>query len=399
MKKLLTFILFIPVLAFAQSDSTQRELPPPVPWYKSISLRGFAQFRYNRFLETNPKLKFEAGDKSMGDGGGLFLRRVRLIFYGKLSERIYFLIHEDFASAASSGGLNFGQMRDAFMDIGIDKKNRIRLRLGQSKIPYGFENMQSSQFRAPLDRSDAINSGIPNEHDLAAIAYWTPSKIKDRYTEHSNDRMKGTGDYGVFSIGVFNGQTMNKPELNNEQHIVSRVAYPFKIGGQVFEPSIQAYTGHYVMASDQLSPGIKVKYDKSYLDQRAAISLVLFPKPFGIQAEYNIGQGPEFNRATDSIECKKLTGGYFILNYLCKYKTNIIIPFIRMQYYEGGKKNELDARSYKVHETEIGIEWLPIKNFGFTAQYTISNRRFEDYKLRDNTQSGKLLRLQAQVNF
>ncbi len=400
MKKLLLFSLFLPFVTNAQqADSIKGDFQKGTHWYDNVSFRGFVQFRYNRLLETNPKLKCEACDKSMGDDGGLFLRRARLIFYGQVSERVYFLIHEDLVSAASTSGLNYGQLRDAFMDLGLDKKNEFRIRLGQSKVPYGFENMQSSQFRSPLDRSDAINSGIPNEHDLAALFYWSPTNVKKRFADMSNDRMKGSGDYGVVAFGVFNGQTLDKPELNNELHVVGRVAYPFKIGNQIIEPSLQAYTGHYVIATDQMSTGVKVKYDRSYLDQRAAASFVLYPRPFGIQAEYNIGVGPEFIKVTDSIEDKKLQGGYILFNYAMKYKKQYIYPFVRLQYYSGGKKNELDARSYTVNEFEGGIEWLPIKNFELTAQYTISSRRFEDYKNQDNLQKGNLLRLQAQVNF
>jgi len=72
---------------------------------------------------------------------------------------------------------------------------------------------------------------------------------------------------------------------------------------------------------------------------------------------------------------------------------------VRMQYYEGGKKHERDARSYKVNEYEIGIEWLPYKNFEVVAMYTFSNRRYEDFAKRDNFQTGSLLRIQLQVNF
>jgi hypothetical protein len=80
-------------------------------------------------------------------------------------------------------------------------------------------------------------------------------------------------------------------------------------------------------------------------------------------------------------------------------KKQLIIPFARWHYYDGGKKHELDARSYTVNEYEFGIEWQPFKNFEFVAMYTISERRFEDYKLQFNRQKGSLLRLQAQFNF
>jgi hypothetical protein len=124
----------------------------------------------------------------------------------------------------------------------------------------------------------------------------------------------------------------------------------------------------------------------------------MYPRPFGFQAEYNIGRGPEFNKSTNSIEVQNLQGGYITLNALVKIKKHFLYPFVRLQYYEGGKKHERDARSYKVNEYEIGIEWQPYKNFEFVAMYTFSNRRYEDSQNPTNFQTGSLLRLQLQVN-
>ncbi len=392
-------------LAVVSKDSVvtkpveKKEEAPKKKWYDLISIRGYVQIRYNRLLETNPHLTCEQCDKSWGENGGIFLRRARIIFFGQLTPRIYFYIQPDFASAASSTAQNFAQLRDAYIDLGIDKNNEFRVRIGQSKIPFGFENMQSSQNRLPLDRSDGINSAFSNERDMGAFFYWAPKKIRQRFSMLVVDQFKGSGDYGVFGFGVFNGQTANKSDLNNEQHVVARLSYPFEIGSQIIEPGIQGYTGNYVLSSAQLTPGVKTNSDMNYKDERAAASFILYPRPFGIQAEYNIGRGPEFNKQTDSIEVRDLSGGYLMVSYRLKVKSHLLFPFARIQYYEGGKKHELDARSYKVNDLEMGVEWQPSKHFEFVAMYTISSRTYEDYKTQDNTQQGSLLRLQAQLNF
>lgn len=396
MKKLLTAFMLYTVSAFGQSDTAI--LPKP-KWFESFSIRGYMQVRYNRLLETNPQLKCDQCDRSWGENGGVFIRRMRIIFSGQIHERVYFYVQPDFASAPSSSSLNFAQLRDAYFDLGIDRKNEFRLRLGQSKIPFGFEDMQSSQNRLPLDRNDGINSAFSNERDLGGFFYWAPSKTRDLFSDLVQDGLKGSGDYGVFGFGVFNGQTANRPEQNNNLHIVSRITYPFKIGDQIIEPSIQGYTGKYVVTPDQTSAGTKLKADRNYLDERIAASFVLYPKPFGIQAEYNMGRGPEFNPVTDSIETKNLHGGYATFSYMLKLKDQVIFPFIRLQTYNGGKKHELDARSYDVNELELGVEWQPFRQFELVAMYTISERRFEDFQKQDNTQKGRLLRLQAQINF
>lgn len=383
---------------FGQKTS-QEQKEKKTSWFESFSIRGYIQARYNRLLETNAQLKNEQGDKSWGADGGFFLRRVRIILYGQVYKNVYFYLQPDFGSSASTTGLHFGQLRDCYFDIGVDKNNEFRFRIGQSKVPFGFENMQSSQNRLPLDRNDALNSAVSNERDLGLFFYWAPKKIRERFSKLVSEGYKGSGDYGVLGLGAYNGQTANKPELNNRPHIVARLTYPFKIGNQMIEPSIQGYTGKYVIAKDQLTTGVKYVKDLNYIDQRVAASFVMYPKPFGIQAEYNIGKGPEFNPTTDSIEVQNLTGGYITLNYMARIKKQLLLPFVRAHYYDGGKKHEKDARSYTVKELELGVEWQPSKNFELVAMYTISNRRFEDFALQNNTQAGRLLRLQAQVNF
>jgi hypothetical protein len=365
-------------------------------WYDNFQIRGYLQVRYNRLLETNPDLKCEQCDKSWGENSGFFIRRARLIFSGQISKRVYFYIQPDFASSAGSTG-NIAQLRDAYFDLGLDKNNEFRIRLGQSKVPYGFENMQSSQNRLPLDRNDALNSSVSNERDMGAFFYWAPKAKRELFSSLIKDGLKGSGDYGVFAFGVYNGQTANQAERNDNLHVVSRFSYPFKIKNQIIEPGIQAYTGKYVLLST--SPEVKKAANNEYLDQRIAASFIVYPKPFGIQAEYNVGRGPEYNKFSDSIEVQGLKGGYITLSYMLKIGKQTLIPFFRGQYYEGGKKHELDARSYKLNEYEIGFEWQPHKTFELVAMYTISHRRFEDHAKPENFQQGNLLRLQAQINF
>ena len=403
MKLLLTAFLLVSISALGQVDtgSAKASVSQPVQkkWYDNISLRGYVQIRYNRLLETNDQLKCEQCDRSWGQNGGIFLRRARLVISGQIHERVYFYFQPDFASAPSTSAQNFAQIRDAYVDLGLDKKNEFRIRLGQSKLPYGFENMQSSQNRLPLDRNDGMNSSLANERDLGAFFYWATTEKRKLFSSLVSDGLKGSGDYGLFALGVFNGQTANRPEQNNELHVVGRFTYPMEIGNQIIEPSIQAYTGKYVVTGDQVSAGTKLVAGGNYKDERVGASFVLYPKPFGIQAEYNVGRGPEFNTATDSIEERSLQGGYATFSYMARLGKQIIFPFVRIHQYNGGKKHELDARSYDVKELELGIEWQPNRYFELVAQYTISERRFEDFRLQNNLQKGNLLRLQAQLNF
>jgi len=286
-----------------------------------------------------------------------------------------------------------------YFDLGLDKENEFRLRVGQSKVPFGFENMQSSQNRLPLDRADALNSAVSNERDMGVFFYWAPKKTRELFSSLVREGLKGSGDYGVFGLGVYNGQTANKPEANLNRHVVGRISYPFAVKNQIIELGIQGYKGLYTFGSSQLSSGVGINEDKTYADERVAASLVVYPKPFGIQAEYNIGRGPEFDVLLDSITTQKLSGGYVTASYKLNWKEQTFIPFTRFQKYSGGKKHELDARSYDVEELEIGMEWQPAKQFELVVMYTMSERRYEDFANQDNKQKGNLMRIQAQINF
>ncbi|WP_026950884.1 porin [Algoriphagus mannitolivorans] len=379
----------------AENDSLPEKNPEPVKaasWYDKIQIRGYAQFRYNGLFVTNPDLKCDQCDKSWGGEPGFFFRRIRFVFFGQIHPRVYFYIQPDFAS----GGGNFGQIRDAYIDLGLDEKNEFRIRFGQSKMPFGFENLQSSQNRLPLDRDDALNSGLPNERDLGVLFYYAPEKIRKRFSYLTSSGLKGSGDYGVFGLGIYNGQGPNNLDQNETFHVVSRLTYPFQLAsGQIIEGSLQAYAGKYVIPRNP-----KTDFDQTeFRDFRYGPSLIIYPQPFGLQMEYNWGRGPEYDPEIKDVKEAALGGGYVLASYMIKSGTRTFIPFSRYQYYKGGKKFELDATKHRVKELEIGVEWQFNKNFELVTMYTVSNRTFENSLNPDNTQKGSLLRLQAQVNF
>jgi len=393
-----------------EKEKLAKEKADKEAWYNKISLRGYVQVRYNGLFSTNDKVSCEQCDKSWGttstapnaeSNNGFFMRRARIVFSGQVHPNVYVYIQPDFASSPTTGVNHFAQIRDAYADISFDKKREYRVRLGQSKVPFGFENMQSSQNRLTLDRNDGLNSGVANERDLGAFFYWAPSEIRERFAMLIKEGYKGSGDYGVFAFGAYNGQTANKSEANRNLHVVTRITYPFVIGNQIIEPGLQAYTGKYAFTTE-LSSGVTTPNKQYTLDQRVGATFVLYPKPFGIQTEYNFGKGPRYNKTTNTVDVSDLEGGYVLLNYkwdINKAKHHFLYPFAKFQYYDGGKKFEKDARSYVVRDYELGVEWQPFKAFELVAEWVISDRTFEDSALPFNRQQGNLLRLQAQFNF
>jgi hypothetical protein len=410
-----TLILFLlcssTVSVVAQSDTTKltvqnaldKVVPPQVKkshWYDKIQLRGYTQVRYNRLLETNPDLKFE-GDRSVGDKGGAFIRRARLIFFGDISSHLFLYYQVDFASNASSTNMHFGQIRDLYADIYVDTGKVFRFRVGQSKVPFGFENMQSSQNRLALDRADALNTAVPSERDLGAFFYWTPRKARYRYDYLGDKGLKGSNNYGVFGFGVYNGQSTNKPELNNSLHAVARLSYPFGFGKQILEIGIQGYTGFFTLESGQASSGVKKNSTSTYRDKRAAFSIALAPQPFGLLAEYNVGESPMYDVNRDSIVTAPLEGGFVTAFYMIKLKkvNQTLIPYVRAQYYTGGVKIATDAKALKMNEYDFGIDYQIMKSLEITASYVYSLRHTSDKAKEFYNQDGRLLRIQVQFNY
>jgi hypothetical protein len=289
-------------------DSTAAERP----WYDRLSIRGYAQFRYNRLLETNEHLKCSTCDRSIGENGGFFLRRARLVVTGKVNDRISISIQPDFASEVG-GRENALVLRHYYADVYLDSAKSFRARIGQSEVTTGFEAIQSSSRRAPLDRADAMESAAPGEQDLGVFVMWAPSRLKQRLRDLQTNALKGTGDYGIVTVGAYNGQGGNRAEANDAPHVIARVAYPFRVGKQDIEVEAYGYTGTYTIANGQRAAG--VGGDDDFADRRVGGAFIYYPEPFGIQAEWSVGKGPRYDAPTNSIVDRPVRGGYGMLTY------------------------------------------------------------------------------------
>ncbi len=391
----LAALFSVPSLAAAQGAPATDSATPPSAWYERLSLRGYAQIRYNRLLETNPELRCEQCDRSIGRNGGFMIRRARLVLAGMVHPRMFVYIQPDLATEIG-GQLHALQVRDLYADIFLNEGQDFRLRIGQSKVPWGWENLQSSSNRLALDRNDALNSAVPNERDLGLVGFWTPTAARERYTILSDSGLKGSGDYGVVAVGVMNGQTPNRAEANDGRHVFARLTYPFRLAsGQFVELGVQAYHGRFVVPQRTSD----VAGERQFPEERVAFTAVVYPQPFGIQAEWTTGRGPEFVPDERTIAVRALHGGYVQTMWRTALGGQPLIPYVRAHRYDGGKKHELDARRYRVRELEIGAEWLVFRALELTAAYVFGDRTTSDGLRADDRQHGSFLRLQAQVNY
>lgn len=359
---------------------------PEKHWYDRLHVRGYTQVRYNRIGATNPHLKNDQGDKSIGDSGGIYLRRARLLLQGDLAWFSSIYLQTDFASAFQDT-LNIAQMRDWYADIFLDREKMFRVRVGQQKVPYGFELMQSSSNRLPFDRSDGLNSAVVNERDIGAFFMFETPDVRRRFKRLVDSGLKGSGDYGLTAVGFSNGQPLNTREKNDNKHFFARVTYPFEVGSQTLEIGAGGYTGRFVPSKAE---GISAA--KELADYRLHATFVLYPQPFGLQVEYNTGYGPEL--AGNRIEKRPLDGGYAMAMWRQQTGIGYITPYIRVHRYDGGKKFEQSSPRHEIRELNVGVEWQIQKWIELTTELMASDRT-----VNGKREEGRLVRLQLQLNY
>ena len=229
-------------------------------------------------------------------------------------------------------------------------------------------------------KTNAINSTIEGERDYGAYLMWAPAEIRLRFKDLVKRGLKGSGDYGVVAVGVYNGQGLNRPDQNSEPHVLGRITYPFQFkNGQIMELGAQYHWGHYVTSTSSITIpaalgggtiAAPTQSSNGVIDQRGALSFIWYPQPFGVEAEWNVGQGPELSPNNDRIESKFLHGGYVQLEFKADTRYGTFFPFTRWNYYKGGRKFGNNAPHSSVNELDAGFEYSPFPEVEVTIQYT-----------------------------
>ncbi len=389
-------------------------LTPPVrrgkPWYEKLTLRGYTQLRLNEIVSGDATAPAGAsrlrsiGDGNITDRNNFSFRRIRLILQGDLSDHVSLYLQPDFATAVSSQSAGerregFGQLRDAYVDWFPLADHSLRLRFGQSKVPFGWENLQSSSARLALDRTDGINTAVPTERDLGLVAYYTPSDVQLIWDRLAADGQKLFGNYGAFGLALYNGQGTNRTEANNGLMFVAMATWPFALDGLGLDGQVLEVGG--AILRNRVHPEIRAGGVSalSYADNRIGFHAMLYPQPIGFQAEWNWGTGPQWDDVTRSIQERPLEGGY--VQAMARVKRSPLgpfMPFARWQHYRGGFKAGLNAPRLETDELELGIEFQPAPPLELTLTYGHAKRREADER-RSGRAAGDILRAQLQWNY
>jgi hypothetical protein len=403
----------VTLAAAPAAPSTIVLTPPPrrgKPWYEKLTLRGYTQLRLNEIVSgdaTAPagvsRLR-SIGDGNITDRNNFSFRRIRLILQGDLNDHVSLYLQPDFATAVSGQSAGerregFGQLRDAYVDWFPLKDHSLRLRFGQSKVPFGWENLQSSSARLALDRTDGINTAVPTERDLGVVAYYTPPQVQLIWDRLAADGQKLFGNYGAFGLGLYNGQGTNRTEANNDMMFVAMATWPFALDGLGLDGQVLEVGG--AIMRNRVQPEIRTGGVSalSYADNRVGFHAMLYPQPIGFQAEWNWGTGPQWDNVTRSIQEKPLEGGY--VQAMARVKRSPLgpfMPFARWQHYRGGFKAGLNAPRLETDELELGIEFQPTPPLELTLTYGHAKRREADER-RSGQAEGDIVRAQLQWNY
>jgi hypothetical protein len=140
-------------------------------------------------------------------------------------------------------------------------------------------------------------------------------------------------------------------------------------------------------------------------EDRAAVHAVLFPQPFGLQAEWNWGAGSTLNTTANKIERQNLEGGYVQAMYKIDdvFGTKgTIFPYVKWQTYNGAWKAAANAPRVQVDEVEAGVEYQINKALELTVAYsTMSRTNVADAAKADflKQATGDMIRTQLQFNY
>ncbi|MFQ6133367.1 MAG: porin [Armatimonadota bacterium] len=266
--------------AEAAAQAATAAAPAPKPgWYDKTKVGGYLQFRFNDHPDENGSLGSADNDFQV--------RRARIKVTSSPTDRLKATLQADLPV-----GDGVVDVKDAFGDYYLSDSHESWFRFGQAKVPFGFEILQSSSLRLPFERTDGRKAMVPGERDAGGWLYYTPQELHERFDALKKSHL-GTGDYGLFSLGLYGGQGFNKSDANDDKHLVFRTDYPFELGcGRLGQVGFSVLTGEFVSGKAKAKVGpIEATVPAANISEHALnFHFYLPPDPWGVQFEYLDGE-------------------------------------------------------------------------------------------------------------
>ena len=194
---------------------------------KQHKLDGYVQFRYR--------------DDNAPDGKQEFLvRRARFNIRGPVSERVSYRLELQLDAKESGKGTGSkAQLRTAYADYKLDQA---RLRVGQAKLPWGYELLASVPALWSGERSFFMDRLFPNQRDIGVQVQYRRSPEAPQV-----------------DVGVFNGTGINASDNNGRKNVMARVDFPLP-GGSVALSGYNGTNGADAGATRQDRYGLSARY-------------------------------------------------------------------------------------------------------------------------------------------
>jgi hypothetical protein len=150
----------------------------------------------------------------------------------------------------------------------------------------------------------------------------------------------------------------------------------------MYEAGIGGYAGRFMVTPAAITgvgtPVAATERQKTdgFKDRRASAHFIMFPQPWGIEAEWTSGQGPQLNNARTIIDECYLEGGYVQASYRYQYgEGSELIPFVRWNYYDGARKFGTNAHKMVVNDLDLGFEWQWRPEVELSMMYSLTGER------------------------
>lgn len=255
---LLVVWLSCPVFGQTTPESESAiDLKPAAVSFPKFTLGGHIQLQLDQ-----GSLKSSGGRAPVRNGIGaqpvdskLYFRRLRLYPKIKFSENLSLINETDFEAEDLSPDSMTLTLLDLYLKYEFTKGHH--LRIGQAKLPFGYEFLNTSRKLTTVERSDVSRQFY--QRDIGVGVY---GKF-------------GESDYG---FGIYQGQGENNPESNKNFDFVGRYAHSFS---PQWKLGISGHLG-------------SIRLDSSLDDlttRRAGLELHYDNGPWKLETEYILGDG------------------------------------------------------------------------------------------------------------
>ena len=266
---------------------------------KGPNITGYIQYHFNQPIDTN----------NNGAAPSRFrIQRARVTLKGNANKRVSYELDIDPRSPQLTG-----VMRDAYVDIELYKRHK--LRLGQHKVKFGYVNQRSSSSLYVVNRPEMatdLSRGI-NLRDIG-VSFLGEMPVSDG------------GMHFEYAVSIVNGSGVNVQQDNNKAKNVSgRIGLFNEQGGNEWQLGVSAAVG------DMFRTSNNPIYDGGYFRdfKRVGTDFLIDRSRFAVNGEYAVGKHEKKERNRS-----KTIAGYYVT--MVGKTTETMGPMLRFDGVDGG---------------------------------------------------------------